>query len=88
VKVWLEENLIPNTVVLRMDDPDILKLLFFSIEITYGMFLGESRATLMQKGFRERRRSFEAIVVDQFVGKLFSVFVRSLMIKAPSLREK
>jgi hypothetical protein len=38
VKAWLEENLIPNTVVLRMDDPEILKLLLFSIEITYSMF--------------------------------------------------
>jgi hypothetical protein len=76
VKAWLEESLIPNTVVLRMDDPGILKLLFFSIEITYSMFLGESGATLMQKGFRERRRSFEAIVVDQFVGKLGEVAVK------------
>jgi len=53
VKAWLEENLIPNTVVLRMDDPEILKLLFFSIEITYSMFLGESRATLMQKNLEK-----------------------------------
>ena len=79
VKAWLEEILIPNTVVLRMDDPEILKLLFFSIEITYSMFLGESRTTVMQKGFRERRRSFEAIVVDQFVGKLGEVAVKRFL---------
>jgi len=79
VRTWLEENLIPNTVVLRMDDPEILKLLLFSIEITYSMFLGESRATLMQKGFRERKRSFEAIVVDQFVGKLGEIAVKRFL---------
>jgi hypothetical protein len=78
-KDWLKENLIPNTVVLQMDDPEILKLLLFSIEITYSMFLGESRATLMQKGFRERKRSFEAIVVDQFIGKLGEVAVKRFL---------
>jgi len=79
VKKWLKENLIPNTVVLQMDDPEILKLLLFSIEITYSMFLGGSRATLMQKGFRERKRSFEAIVVDQFIGKLGEVAVKRFL---------
>lgn len=33
------------------------------------MFVGGTRATVTQKGFRERR-SFEAILADQFVGKL------------------
>ena len=33
----------------------------------------------MQKGFRERRRSFEAIVVDQFVGKLGEVAVKRFL---------
>jgi hypothetical protein len=79
VKKWLKENLIPNMVVLQMDDPEILKLLLFSIEITYSMFLGGSRATLMQKGFRERKRSFEAIVVDQFIGKLGEVAVKRFL---------
>jgi hypothetical protein len=79
VKKWLEENLIPNTVALQMDDPEILKLLFFSIEITYSMFSGGSKATLMQKGFRERKRSFEAIVVDQFIGKLGEVAVKRFL---------
>jgi hypothetical protein len=79
VRKWLKENLIPNTVVLQMDDPEILKLLLFSIEITYSMFLGGSKATLMQKGFRERKRSFEAIVVDQFIGKLGEVAVKRFL---------
>ena len=53
-----------------MDDEDILRLVIFCLEITYRMFSGESRATVTQKGFRERRRTFKAILVDQFVGKL------------------
>ena len=79
LKNWITEKLIPGTVLLNLDDPDILRLLIFSIEITYSMFSGESRATVTQKGFRERKRSFEGIVVDQFVGKLGEVAVKKFL---------
>lgn len=76
---WIDKKLIPNTMVLRFDDPDIIRLLIFSFEITYKMFSGQSRATVTQKGFRERKRTFESIVVDQFVGKLGEVVTKKFL---------
>lgn len=64
VQEWINKKLIPNTVVVRLDDEDIIRLLIFCIEITYQMFSGGTRATVTQKGFRERRRTFESILVD------------------------
>lgn len=78
---WLKTKLIPNTVILNIDDEEIVKLLVFCIEITYQMFLGGSKATVTQKGFRERRRTFEAILVDQFVGKLGEVMFKKYIEK-------
>ena len=79
VEEWIEQKLIPNTVIVKLDDEDILRLVIFCLEITYRMFSGESRATVTQKGFRERSRTFEAILVDQFVGKLGEIFVKKFL---------
>lgn len=79
VREWIEKKLIPNTIILSLDDADIIRLLLFCIEITYEMFSGGTRATITQKGFRERRRAFETILVDQFVGKIGEVFVKKFL---------
>jgi len=79
VEKWINEKLIPNTIILRLDDEDVLKLLIFSIEITYQMFKGGTKATITQKGFRERRRTFESILVDQFIGKLGEIFTKRFL---------
>ena len=79
VEKWIKEKLIPSTVILRLDNEDIIRLLIFCIEITYQMFSGGTKATITQKGFRERRRSFESILVDQFVGKLGEIFVKKYL---------
>lgn len=76
---WIEEKLIPGTIILSLDDEDLLRLLVFSIQITYSMFSGETRATTTQKGFRERRRTFESILVDQFIGKLGEVVTKKFL---------
>lgn len=76
---WVEKKLLPNTVVVRLDDEDVVRLLIFCIEITYQMFGGGTRATITQKGFRQRRRTFESILVDQFVGKLGEIFVKKYL---------
>lgn len=67
---WVIERLLPNTVVMDFSDEDVIRLLIFCFEITYQMFGGGTKATVSAKGFRERRRTFESIVVDQFTGKL------------------
>lgn len=76
---WIEKKLIPNTVIVNLGDEDIIRLLIFSLEITYRMFGGGTRATVTQKGFRERKRAFESILVDQFVGKLGEIFVKKFL---------
>ncbi|RKX52191.1 MAG: hypothetical protein DRP30_06600 [Thermotoga sp.] len=79
VQEWVDRKLIPNTVIVSMDDEDIVRLLVFCMEMTYRMFSGGTRATITQKGFRQRRRTFESILVDQFVGKLGEVFVKKFL---------
>ncbi len=81
VQEWIDKKLIPNTVIVNLDDKDVVRLLIFCLEITYQMFGGGTRATITQKGFRERRRSFESILVDQFVGKLGEIFVKKFLEK-------
>lgn len=78
---WVKEKLIPNTVIMKIDDEDIIRLLIFSMEITYQMFRGGTRATITQKGFRERRRTFESIIVDQFIGKLGEIALKKFLEK-------
>lgn len=78
---WIDKKLIPNTVIVNLDDEDVLRLLIFCLEITYRMFSGGTKATVTQKGFRERRRTFESILVDQFVGKLGEIFVKKFLEK-------
>ncbi len=43
------------------------------------MFAGGTRPTVTQKGFRDRRRTFEGILADQFVGKLGEVVLRKYL---------
>jgi hypothetical protein len=78
---WLIDKLIPNTEIVSIDDEDLVRLLIFCIEITYQMFSGGTRATVTQKGFRERRRTFESILADQFVGKLGEIMVKKFLEK-------
>jgi hypothetical protein len=78
---WLKEKILPNTVILKLNDEDIIRLLIFCIEITYQMFSGGTKATVTAKGFRERKRTFEAILVDQFVGKLGEVVIKKFLEK-------
>ena len=76
---WVRDKLLPNTVLLKIDEEDVIRLFIFSTEITYRMFLGGTKATVTQKGFRERRRTFESILVDQFTGKLGEVAVKKFL---------
>lgn len=76
---WLNQKILPNFVILKIDDEDIIRLLIFCIEMTYQMFSGGTLATVTAKGFRERRRTFETILVDQFVGKLGEVIFKKFI---------
>ena len=76
---WVIERLLPNTVVMDFSDEDVIRLLIFCFEITYQMFGGGTKATVSAKGFRERRRTFESIVVDQFIGKLGEIMLKRFL---------
>lgn len=76
---WISAKLGPTIVSAKIDDEDIIKLLLFSIEITYQMFSGGTKATITAKGFRERRRTFETILTDQFTGKLGEVLLKKFL---------
>lgn len=76
---WVKERLLPNTVVMDFSDEDVIRLLIFCFEITYQMFEGGTKATVSAKGFRERRRTFESIVVDQFTGKLGEIMLKRFL---------
>jgi len=76
---WINEKLIPKTVIVSLDDEEVVRLLIFCIEITYQMFDRGTRATITQKGFRQRRRTFESILVDQFVGKLGEIMIKKFL---------
>jgi hypothetical protein len=76
---WITERLLPYTVVMDFSDEDVIRLLIFCFEITYQMFEGGTKATISAKGFRERRRTFESIVVDQFTGKLGEIMLKRFL---------
>jgi hypothetical protein len=76
---WIKKKLLSNTVIVRLDDEDIMRLLIFCIEITYQMFEGGTKATVSAKGFRERKRTFESILADQFTGKLGEIMVKKFL---------
>ena len=45
------------------------------------MFAGGTSATITQKEFRERERTFKSILADQFVGKLGEIMVKKFLEK-------
>ena len=81
IKSWFEKKLIPNTVILSLEDSDILELLLFSIEFAFCILEGKTKATRTQKGFRERSRELETIVVNTFTGLVGEVGIKKFLEK-------
>lgn len=54
IKDWLENKVIPNTVEIKADEVDLLKLLVFSLAMPYKMFKGQTRATMTEKVRRKK----------------------------------
>lgn len=76
---WFIHRLLPNSIVMDFNDEDIIRLLLFCLEITYQMFEGGTKATVSAKGFREKGRTFESIVVDQFNGKVGEIILKRFL---------
>lgn len=78
---WINEKLIPNTIILTFDDEEVIKLLLFSIEFAFSMLEGKTKATKTQKGFRERERDIETIITNTFTGLLGEVGLKRFLEK-------
>ncbi|MCS6958402.1 MAG: hypothetical protein RMK75_08125 [Aquificaceae bacterium] len=76
---FFEAQVLPNTILLDFNDKDVVELMLFSIEFAFSMFEGKTRATKSQKGFRERTRDMETIVVNSFVGSIGEVAVKKFL---------
>jgi len=76
---FIKDILIPNTVLLDYKDRDVIELLMFSMEFAFSMLEGNTKATKTQKGFRERNRDVETVMVNTFVGLIGEVGLRKFL---------
>jgi hypothetical protein len=67
---WIETKLVPNTIQTYIEDSEFLKVLVFSLAMPYKMFKGETKATASEKSRRTKKRDFEQIYSDTFIGKV------------------
>jgi len=79
VENWLRERVIPNTVQIKTDEVDLLKLIVFSLAMPYKMLKGETRATMTEKTRRTKKRDFEQIFSDTFIGKIGEIAFRKFV---------
>ncbi len=70
---WVRTNLIPDTVTLGLDQPDMVRLLVFSMAMPYRMASGQSLATQSELVRRSKRRDFQQIISDHFIGRMGEV---------------
>jgi len=79
IKDWLENKVIPNTVEIKADEVDLLKLLVFSLAMPYKMLKSQTRATMTEKVRRTKKRNFEQIFSDHFIGKIGEIAFRKFV---------
>ncbi|HEX9897118.1 MAG TPA: hypothetical protein VGA85_05630 [Dehalococcoidales bacterium] len=65
IENWLEKKVVPNTVLINTDDPDLLKLLVFSLAMPYKISKGEIKST-----DRIANKYFNRVFSDTFIGKI------------------
>jgi len=73
---WIEKKVVPNTVKIGPDEIDLLKLMIFSLAMPYKMLKGETRATMTEKTRRTKKRDFEQVFSDTFIGKIGEIAFR------------
>jgi hypothetical protein len=65
IENWLEKKVVPNTVLINTDDPDLLKLLVFSLAMPYKILRNE-----IQENNSRGNRYFTRIFSDTFNSKI------------------
>lgn len=76
---FFKNQVLPNTLILNFEDRDVIELMLFSIEFAFSMFEGKTKATTTQKGFRERKREIETIILNTFTGLVGEVAVKRFL---------
>lgn len=77
---WIQQRIVPNTVLLETDDPDLLRLAIFSLAMPYKMFQGTTCATVTEKTRRSKQRDFEQIFSDTFIGKIGEIAFKKFLL--------
>lgn len=81
VQQWIEEKVIPNTIAIKADEIDLLKLMVFSLAMPYKMLRGETRATTSEKVQIRDERYFGRIFSDTFVGKIGEIAFKKFVVQ-------
>lgn len=76
---YIDDKVKPYVQILCFDDSEVVELLLFSMEFTFAMESGETQATMSQRGFRERKREIETIIVNSFAGLIGEVAFQKFM---------
>ncbi|HPY04218.1 MAG TPA: hypothetical protein PLC51_09585 [Candidatus Marinimicrobia bacterium] len=77
---WIQQRIVPNTMIIKTDDPDLLRLAIFSLAMPYKMFQGSTRATVTEKTRRSKKRDFEQIFSDTFIGKIGEIAFKKFLL--------
>lgn len=76
---WIREKVVPNTVTIKADEIDLLKLMVFSLAMPYKMLKGETRATMSKKRRRGEEKYFQHIFPDVFKSKVGEISFRKFV---------
>lgn len=76
---WIREKVVPNTVTIKADEIDLLKLMVFSLAMPYKMLKGETRATITEKVQRGNERYFGRIFSDIFNERIGEISFRKFV---------
>jgi len=79
VEDWIKEKVVPNTVAMKADEVDLLKLMVFSLAMPYKMLKGETRATMNEKRPRGEEEYFQQIFPNVFRGKVGEIAFRKFV---------
>jgi len=70
---WIRNRLVPDTVMVGFDQEELFRLLTFCLAMPYKMFAGQTRATTSELVRRTKRRDFQQIFSDHFIGRIGEV---------------
>ena len=79
VQDWLTNRVQPNTIKMKTNDPELLKLLVFSLAKPYKMRIEEKAATISEKRRKTIEPYFGRIFSDTFIGKIGEIAYKKFL---------